>query len=139
MDRLLNNATRVAMGIGAGFFAVQQSLFTVYPGHRAVIFDRLQGVKQEVVGEGTHFLIPWVQVKVKYIFWTMQSFSLSVYTKNVVLLKSLAFFVVVLFYASTICRPTRKFQYVENIIQTPCALKLLYFSSRRPPKFTTFD
>lgn len=30
-------------------------------GHRAVIFDRFQGIKQLVVGEGTHFFIPWVQ------------------------------------------------------------------------------
>lgn len=30
-------------------------------GHRAVIFDRFRGVQQSVVGEGTHFLIPWVQ------------------------------------------------------------------------------
>lgn len=29
-------------------------------GHRAVIFDRFQGIKQEVIGEGTHFMIPWV-------------------------------------------------------------------------------
>lgn len=30
-------------------------------GHRAVIFDRFTGIKPNVVGEGTHFLIPWVQ------------------------------------------------------------------------------
>lgn len=30
-------------------------------GHRAVIFDRFQGIKELVVGEGTHFIIPWVQ------------------------------------------------------------------------------
>ena len=30
-------------------------------GHRAVIFDRFAGVRQQVVGEGTHFIIPWVQ------------------------------------------------------------------------------
>jgi len=30
-------------------------------GQRAVIFDRLSGVKKDVVGEGTHFLIPWLQ------------------------------------------------------------------------------
>lgn len=30
-------------------------------GHRAVIFDRFRGVQDTVVGEGTHFLIPWVQ------------------------------------------------------------------------------
>lgn len=34
---------------------------TVDAGHRAVIFDRFRGVQDEVVGEGTHFLIPWVQ------------------------------------------------------------------------------
>jgi len=30
-------------------------------GHRAVIFDRFRGVQETIVGEGTHFLIPWVQ------------------------------------------------------------------------------
>lgn len=30
-------------------------------GFRAVIFDRFKGVKQDVIGEGTHFYIPWVQ------------------------------------------------------------------------------
>lgn len=35
--------------------------FSVDGGHRAVIFDRFRGVQEEVVGEGTHFLIPWVQ------------------------------------------------------------------------------
>lgn len=30
-------------------------------GQRAVIFDRFSGVKNEIVGEGTHFIIPWVQ------------------------------------------------------------------------------
>lgn len=34
---------------------------TVDGGHRAVIFDRFQGIKELVVGEGTHFIIPWVQ------------------------------------------------------------------------------
>jgi len=35
--------------------------FAVDAGHRAVIFDRFRGVQDTVVGEGTHFLIPWVQ------------------------------------------------------------------------------
>ena len=29
-------------------------------GHRAVIFDRFQGIKPDVIGEGTHFMIPWL-------------------------------------------------------------------------------
>lgn len=37
------------------------SFFLVDGGHRAVIFDRFAGVKPNVIGEGTHFLIPWVQ------------------------------------------------------------------------------
>lgn len=35
--------------------------FSVDGGHRAVIFDRFAGVKNLVVGEGTHFFVPWVQ------------------------------------------------------------------------------
>nr|CAH7768221.1 unnamed protein product [Callosobruchus chinensis] len=35
--------------------------FVVDGGHRAVIFDRFSGVKKQVIGEGTHFFIPWVQ------------------------------------------------------------------------------
>lgn len=35
--------------------------FAVDGGHRAVIFDRFAGIKQDVTGEGTHFYIPWVQ------------------------------------------------------------------------------
>ena len=31
-----------------------------------VVFDRLQGVKKDVVGEGTHFLIPWLQKAIIY-------------------------------------------------------------------------
>lgn len=34
---------------------------TVDAGHQAVIFDRFRGVQDSAVGEGTHFLIPWVQ------------------------------------------------------------------------------
>lgn len=36
-------------------------MYDVRGGTRAVIFDRLSGVKQQVVEEGTHFLIPWLQ------------------------------------------------------------------------------
>lgn len=37
------------------------SLYNVDGGERAVLFDRFRGVSQETVGEGTHFLIPWLQ------------------------------------------------------------------------------
>lgn len=40
---------------------VSEFVVSVDGGHRAVIFDRFTGIKKEVVGEGTHFFIPWVQ------------------------------------------------------------------------------
>lgn len=49
------------MGIACVGGVVNTALFNVEGGHRAVLFDRFQGVKPEVTGEGTHFLIPWVQ------------------------------------------------------------------------------
>ncbi|CAJ0577648.1 unnamed protein product, partial [Mesorhabditis spiculigera] len=49
----------VAVAIGGG--VAQSALYNVDGGQRAVIFDRFAGVKDAVAGEGTHFLIPWVQ------------------------------------------------------------------------------
>ncbi|XP_036046167.1 prohibitin-like [Onychomys torridus] len=40
---------------------VNSALYNVDAGHRAVIFDRFCGVQDIVVGEGTHFLFPWVK------------------------------------------------------------------------------
>merc|ERR1719228_1180502 len=37
------------------------SLYTVDGGHRGVVFNRLQGVKDEIYGEGTHLIIPWFE------------------------------------------------------------------------------
>ena len=61
MDPVIRTMTRLAVPaiIGAGI--VQSSIYDVRGGTRAVIFDRLQGVKEGVVNEGTHFLIPWLQ------------------------------------------------------------------------------
>ncbi|KAK6789992.1 hypothetical protein RDI58_013792 [Solanum bulbocastanum] len=50
-----------ATGIGAGATALSSSLYTVDGGERAVLFDRFKGVIDDIVGEGTHFLVPWVQ------------------------------------------------------------------------------
>ena len=44
-----------------GVSVVQSSIYDVKGGTRAIIFDRLSGVKETVVNEGTHFLIPWLQ------------------------------------------------------------------------------
>lgn len=35
-------------------------------GEQAVLFDRLQGVLPDTKGEGTHFLVPWLQKAVVF-------------------------------------------------------------------------
>jgi prohibitin 1 len=59
--RALNLAYRAAIPISAGAFLVSQSIYDVKGGTRAVIFDRLSGVKDTVSKEGTHLLVPWLQ------------------------------------------------------------------------------
>nr|POE76038.1 prohibitin-3, mitochondrial [Quercus suber] len=58
---LLTNIARAALGLGAAATALSSSLYTVDGGQRAVIFDRVRGILNETVGEGTHFLVPWLQ------------------------------------------------------------------------------
>lgn len=65
IDRLI----KWAIPIGAAVSLVSASIYNGTPsssiavdgGERAVIFDRLKGIKQNVVGEGMHVLIPWLQ------------------------------------------------------------------------------
>ncbi|KAI8533466.1 hypothetical protein RHMOL_Rhmol10G0012700 [Rhododendron molle] len=57
----LTNLARAAFGLGVGATALNSSLYTVDGGQRAVLFDRFRGVIDDTVGEGTHFLIPWLQ------------------------------------------------------------------------------
>jgi prohibitin 1 len=52
---------QLGFGVAVVGGVVNSALYNVDAGHRAVIFDRFSGVKQVVVGEGTHFFIPWVQ------------------------------------------------------------------------------
>jgi prohibitin 1 len=54
----------VPAAIGASI--VQSSIYDVKGGTRAVIFDRVSGVKEDVVNEGTHFLVPWLQRAIVY-------------------------------------------------------------------------
>ena len=62
MNQALKQLGRLS-GVGAaGVFTVSQCLYNVDGGERAVMFDQLRGgVLPDVIGEGTHFLIPVVQ------------------------------------------------------------------------------
>jgi hypothetical protein len=57
---------RWAVPIAIGASVVQSSIYDVKGGTRAVIFDRVSGVKEQVVNEGTHFLVPWLQRAIVY-------------------------------------------------------------------------
>merc|ERR1712000_342965 len=59
--RALNLAYRMAVPIAVGGALASSAIFDVKGGTRAVIFDRVSGVKEGVINEGTHFLIPWLQ------------------------------------------------------------------------------
>ncbi len=58
---LADKIARLAVPVGIFASIVSSSLYSVDGGQRAVIFDRWQGIKQQVVGEGMHFVIPWLQ------------------------------------------------------------------------------
>lgn len=59
--RGLTNVMYAAIGIaGAGSLA-GSTIFTVDGGERAVMFDRFRGVLDDVYGEGTWLMIPWIQ------------------------------------------------------------------------------
>lgn len=57
----LNSLYKYAVPAAIGVSLASNAMYDVRGGTRAVIFDRLSGVKETVVNEGTHFLIPWLQ------------------------------------------------------------------------------
>jgi len=63
---LPNALSRLVVPLGVAFAVVQASIYDVPGGFRAVMFDRFQGVKDKATGEGTHFLVPWLQRAILY-------------------------------------------------------------------------
>mmetsp|Transcript_104318 Transcript_104318/g.238886 ORF Transcript_104318/g.238886 Transcript_104318/m.238886 type:complete len:177 (-) Transcript_104318:39-569(-) len=60
-EALFSAVTRLGLAAAAAGAVSQFCLFNVDGGERAVVFDRLQGILPESKGEGTHFVIPFVQ------------------------------------------------------------------------------
>lgn len=65
-QRIAEVISKIALPAGVAFALAQSSMYDVPGGKRAIIFDRLKGVEQSVIGEGTHFLIPWLQKAVLF-------------------------------------------------------------------------
>ncbi|VDN58079.1 unnamed protein product [Dracunculus medinensis] len=60
-SKLFGKLGVAGLALATAVGVAQTALYNVDGGQRAVIFDRFSGVKETVAGEGTHFLIPWVQ------------------------------------------------------------------------------
>jgi prohibitin 1 len=61
-ERVLTNVGRLAGVAALGSFTVNSCLYNVDGGERAVMFDSLRGgIRNDVRGEGTHFMIPVIQ------------------------------------------------------------------------------
>ncbi|CAB4252006.1 similar to Saccharomyces cerevisiae YGR132C PHB1 Subunit of the prohibitin complex (Phb1p-Phb2p) [Maudiozyma barnettii] len=60
-SKVANLITKLAIPAGLILTGVDYSMYDVKGGSRGVIFDRISGVQKQIVGEGTHFLIPWLQ------------------------------------------------------------------------------
>ncbi|BES89320.1 prohibitin 1 [Nesidiocoris tenuis] len=69
-QQFFNRISQLGLGVAIVGGVVNSALYNVDGGHRAVIFDRFTGVKNDVVGEGTHFFVPWVQ---RPIFFDIRS------------------------------------------------------------------
>lgn len=65
-NRIAEIISKIAIPAGIAVTLGQLAMYDVEGGKRAVLFDRLNGVQKDVVGEGTHFLIPWLQKAVIY-------------------------------------------------------------------------
>ena len=66
VNKLLDATMKIA---GAGLTVAllgNQATFVVEPGHSGVVFDRFQGVKEKVYGEGLHFVVPFLQWPIIY-------------------------------------------------------------------------
>jgi prohibitin 1 len=61
-ERALQTLGRASGALAVGAFTVSQCLYNVDGGERAVMFDTLRGgIRDDVRGEGTHFMIPVIQ------------------------------------------------------------------------------
>jgi len=70
MSRVLSGVggtlAKAAFGVGAAAIFFDNAVYTVDPGHRAILFDRKQGVLQKIKAEGAHFLVPVLQYPILF-------------------------------------------------------------------------
>jgi len=61
LGRLAGSFAKIGAGLAVGAAVFHNCIYTVPPGHRAVLFNRVSGVEKMSTGEGAHFMIPVYQ------------------------------------------------------------------------------
>mmetsp|Transcript_42899 Transcript_42899/g.100715 ORF Transcript_42899/g.100715 Transcript_42899/m.100715 type:complete len:224 (-) Transcript_42899:653-1324(-) len=61
-----SKALGALIGAGAVGYAGMHSFYSVNGGERAIVFNRLSGVKSTIYGEGLNFNIPWFEWPIVY-------------------------------------------------------------------------
>jgi prohibitin 2 len=62
----LGTGIKLLAAAAAGAYGLQQSMYTVEGGHRAIMFNRIGGIQEYAQTEGLHFRIPWFQYPIVY-------------------------------------------------------------------------
>lgn len=57
---ILSFVKLAGVSVGLGYLGYN-SMYNVEGGHRAITYSRISGVGEQVMNEGTHFLIPWFE------------------------------------------------------------------------------
>jgi prohibitin 1 len=58
----MNKLGSFATFFGIGLVTLNSAVYTVDPGEKALIMDKIKGLKQQVYSQGYHLLIPGIQV-----------------------------------------------------------------------------
>jgi len=62
----LGLGAKLLAAAAAGAYGLQQSMYTVDGGHRAIMFNRIGGIQDYTMSEGLHFRVPWFQYPIIY-------------------------------------------------------------------------
>lgn len=67
MERFIQKISKLGFTIGAISIVPYSCLYDVDGGERAVMFNRFAGgISDTIIGEGSHFYIPWFQTPYLY-------------------------------------------------------------------------
>lgn len=63
---ILGSLMKMAALVGAGGYVTYSALYDVQPGHVAILYSRISGIKGDIVEPGTHFLLPFIERPIIY-------------------------------------------------------------------------